>query len=124
MHVAALVDGEPGEWLVEQQHLRFLRQRHGDFDAAALAIGSLRQRPMRNMAETDALQRRLSLFGEAALPSQIDERVPALRRQAEQSEPHVVDDGVLREQSDDLIGARHAEMGALAARRARDVDCR
>ena len=57
LHVAALVDRKPGERLVEQQHLRILRQRHGDLDAAALAIGGLRQRPLGDVAEADAVER-------------------------------------------------------------------
>jgi hypothetical protein len=55
------------------------------------------------------------LFGEPALPAQIDQRIPARRRKAEQSQTHILDDRVFAEQSDDLIGACHAEMRAVAA---------
>src|SRR5580704_2268855 len=48
-------------------------------------------------------------------------RIPAQRRQAEQRQGGVAQDRVAGEQRDDLIGARHAEMGAFAARRPRDV---
>ena len=57
LHVAPLVDGEAGERLVEQQHLRVLRQRHGNLHAAALAVGGLRQRPLGYMVEADTGQR-------------------------------------------------------------------
>ena len=53
--------------------------------------------------------------------AEIDQRVPAQRRQAEQRQRDVVHDGVAREQGDDLVGARHAEMRAPAARHAGDV---
>ena len=53
--------------------------------------------------------------------SRSHERVPAQRRQAEQRERDVAQDGVAREQRDDLVGARHAEMRAPAAGHARDV---
>ena len=56
-HVAALVDGQAGERLVEQQHARALRQRHGDLDAALFAVGGFGQRPFGHMLETDTRQR-------------------------------------------------------------------
>ena len=68
LHVAPLVDREAGERLVEQQHLRVLRQRHGDLDAAALAIGGLRQRPLGDVAEADARQRRARALDQVLLP--------------------------------------------------------
>ena len=49
LHVAPLGDRSSGKRLVEQQHLRVLRQRHRDLDAAGAAIRGLRQRPLRDM---------------------------------------------------------------------------
>ena len=58
LHVAALVDRETGERLVEQQHLWVLRQRHGDLDARAFAVGGLRQRAVGDVIEADARRAR------------------------------------------------------------------
>ena len=98
-----------------------LRQRHGDLDAPLLAIGRLRQRPVGDVVEADALERGVRLRQQVLLAVERDQRIPAQRRQAEQRQRHVAQDGVAREQRDDLIGARHAEMGALAARPAGNV---
>ena len=49
------------------------------------------------------------------LAVEVDERVPAQRRQAEQRQRDVVQDRVAGEQRDDLIGAGEAEMRAPAA---------
>ncbi len=57
LHVAALVDREAGVRLVEQQHLRVLRQRHGDLDPPPLAVGGLRQRPVGDVPQADPLER-------------------------------------------------------------------
>ena len=57
-HVLPLVDRQAGERLVEQQHFRILRQRHGDLDAPAFAVGGLRQRPVGDVVETDARRAR------------------------------------------------------------------
>src|SRR5664280_1549100 len=56
-----------------------------------------------------------------ALPLHIDDRVPAQRRQPHQRQRHIVHDGVAREEGDDLVGARHAEMRAAPARRLGNV---
>src|SRR6185503_279596 len=45
----ALFAREAGERLVEQQHARLLRERHGDLDPALLAVGQLGYRPLREM---------------------------------------------------------------------------
>ena len=65
LHVTPLVDRQAGERLVEQQHLRVLRQRHGDLDAAALAVGGLRERPSGDMQQPDPRERR---------PARLDQR--------------------------------------------------
>ena len=117
LHVSPLVDRQAGERLVEQQHLRLLRQRHGDLDAAgarhrmsAHSGGSaMWPRPTRSSASW-------ACSTKSALPVEIDQRIPARRRKAEQRQRDVVDDGVARKQRDDLIGARHAEMRAPPAR--------
>jgi hypothetical protein len=83
LNVTALVDRQPSKWFVEQQHFRILRQRHGDLDTAALAIGGLGQRPVRDMCETNPFQGRMRTFDKVTLPLKIDQRVPACRRQAE-----------------------------------------
>src|SRR3569832_2112562 len=121
VHVAALVDRETGEGLVQQQDLRLLRKRHGDLDAPPLAVGGLRQRPTRNPLLADLLQGGPRVLDNVSLPFHVDERIPAQRRQAEQRETHVVQDRVAPEQRDDLVGARHAEMRAAAARHAGDI---
>jgi len=121
MHVAPLVDGKPGERLVEQQQFRILRQCHRDFHAPALAIGGLRQRPVGDMIEADLGQRRARVINEVTLAFQHDQRIPARGGEAEQRERDVVQDGVTRKQRDDLIRPRHAEVCALAARHMRDI---
>src|ERR1051326_1052093 len=49
------------------------------------------------------------------------QRVPAQRREPEQRQRYVAQESIAREQRDDLIGARHAEMRPVAACQARDV---
>ena len=56
-HGLALGLGEPGERLVEQQQLRLLRQRHGELEPAALAVGGLDHDALGAVAEPDALER-------------------------------------------------------------------
>ena len=120
-HVAPLVRRQTGEGLVEEEQLRLLRQRHGDLDAPPLAVGGLGQPALGNIGEADAGERRLGALAQMLLPLQIDERVPAQRRQPEQCEHDVAQERVAREQRDDLIGAGDADMGALPARDPRDV---
>src|SRR6185503_7472221 len=44
---------QPGERLVEEQHLGRLRQRHRDLHAAFVAVGDLRHRPFRQRFQAD-----------------------------------------------------------------------
>jgi hypothetical protein len=60
-------------------------------------------------------------FGDMMLTIEIAEETPAERREAEQGQRDVVQNRLAREQRDDLIGPRHAEMRALAARDLGDV---
>src|SRR6185437_1376618 len=102
--------------LVEQEELRPLRQRHGDFDASALAIGGLGDRPLRQRLEADALQRLAGALLDLALPVEADHRVPAHRGEPEQRQHDVAQERVAGEQRDDLIGARQPQMRAAARR--------
>ena len=77
--VATLLDREPGERLVEQQDPGLLGQRHGDLDPAALAVGGLGERPIGEMAQAHAVERRPRLGDQRLLPAEPDERVPAQR---------------------------------------------
>src|SRR5262245_1032904 len=120
-YIVALVDREARERLVEQQDLGVLRQRHGDLHPPLLAVGGLRQRPIGDVLEADAPTRVTPARDESGLMVEAAERVPAQRRQAEQSERDVPQDGVLWKQRDDLIGARHPEMRPAMARHAGDV---
>ena len=95
-HVAALVDRKPGERLVEQQHLWILRQCHGDLDPALFAVGGFGQRPVGDVIETDALERGARLLDQVLLAMQRRARVPAQRRQPEQRQRRIAQDGVAR----------------------------
>src|SRR4029078_11882581 len=121
MDVSAFVDREPGERLVEQKEFLVLRQRHRNLNAATLAIRRLPQRSIGDISQTDALKCCLRMLDEMSLALEVDQRVPARRRQAQQRLRHVVNDGVAPEQRDDLIGARHSEVGTAAARDTGDV---
>ena len=80
------------------------------------------QRPLGDVNEADASQRRARASTQGArCARQIEQRVPTQWRQAEQRQHDVAQDGIAREQRDDLVGARHAEMRAPAAGAARDV---
>src|SRR5690348_12007083 len=104
VHVAALVDRETGKGFVEQQNFWILRQRHGDFDAATLPVGRLCQWAVGNMSQSDPVKRRLRVLDKMPLALEIYQWVPARWRQAEQSQGHVVNDGVAPEQRKYLIG--------------------
>src|SRR5262245_18573044 len=120
-YVAPLVDGEAGERLVEEEDLRALRQRHGDLHPPPLAVTRLRQRPMCEVVEPDPRER-LARAGDQFVPRvDIDERIPAQPRQAEQRQGDIAQDRILGKQRDDLVGARHAEMSPAMAGHARDV---
>ena len=119
--VEALLRRQAGEGLVEEQHLRVLRQRHGDLDPAPLAVGRLGQRPVLGVVEADPGERRLGPLDEIGAARERRERVPARRRQSEQRQRHVAQDRVHREQGDDLVGPRQPEMGPQPARSPRDV---
>ena len=54
----ALFARQACERLVEQQQLRFLRERHSDLDAPLFAVRDHGERFRREMRETDALQYR------------------------------------------------------------------
>src|SRR5262249_34164762 len=114
LHVAALVDRQAGKWLVEQQDLWILRQRHRDFDAAALTIRCLPQWTVSNMPEPDPFERCLRTLDKVTLTLEIDQRVPPRRLQTKQRERYVVNDGVASEQGNDLVSARHAEVSTPA----------
>ena len=120
-HVAPLVDRQAGERLVEQQHLRVLRQRHGDLDAAALAVGGVRERPIGQMVQPDPRERR---------PAWLDQRRPVGRNGGRDSSAAARGRAATasrcattfrREQRDDLVGAGEAEMRAPAAGDADEV---
>jgi len=55
------------------------------------------------------------------LPFQAHERIPAEPREGEEREGDVAQQGVPREQRDDLVGTADPEMGTAAARHAGDV---
>src|SRR6201987_1778113 len=120
-HVLSLVDGKTGKRLVQQDQFRVLRQRHSNFEASPLPILLLSQRPFGNVLKPDALERIARLNGEMALAAKRRRRVPAQRRQPEQSKRDVVLDGIASEQCNDLIGSRHPKMRAFASRNPRDV---
>ena len=107
LHRRALLARQPGERLVEQQHARLLRQRHGDLHAALLAVGHLGDRPLRQVLQPDALQAPPSPRRRTGSAKRA-ERVPAQRAQAEERQRDVVLERVLREERDDLVGAREA----------------
>src|SRR6185437_5773970 len=117
----ALVDRKTGERLVEQQEARLLRQRHGDLDAPALAIGGFGQWALGDPVKADPLKRRAGLGEQRLLPPEQEDRVPAQRREAQQRQDDVAQQRLAREQGDDLISAREAAMRAAAARQAGDV---
>ena len=121
LHLATLVAGQAGERLVEQQHLRTLRQRHGEFDAAALAVGGLCERPIGHARKTHLGELLPRSIAQLALPVEIEKGVPTQRRQAEQRQGHVAQNRVVREEGDDLLGARHAKVRAPASGQTRDV---
>ena len=116
LHIAPLVDREPGKGLVEQQDSRALRQRHRDLDPAPFAIGGLAERPVGEVAEPDPVERGAGAGGQRLLAVEPDERVPAQWRPAEERERDIAQQRLAREQRDDLVGAREAEMGAPPAR--------
>src|SRR5450756_821264 len=115
LYIAPLIDGQAGERLIEQQHFGVLRERHGDLDAAAFAVGGLRERTSGDMVEADTDERRVRVLDEIVLLVEIDQRVPSQGRQAEQRERDVAQDRIERKQRDDLVGARHAEVRAAPA---------
>src|SRR5262245_61554153 len=119
--VAALGDGQAGEGLVEQQEPRSLGERHRDLDAPALAVGGLGEGPIGEMTEADRGERLAPAGDQRVLAPELDERIPAEPRQTEEGQGDVPEERLVREQRDDLVRARHAEVRAPAARHARDV---
>src|SRR6185503_20341635 len=107
LHRAALFARQAGERLVEEQHARLLRERHGDLEAALLAVRHFRHRPLREMLEADKGQHASRFLVESRFRRK---NLPALLRQAEERERDVVLESVLREERDDLVGAREAEV--------------
>src|SRR6516164_1122294 len=120
-HVLSLVDRKADEGFVQQNKLRILCERHCDFDAAPLSIGGLRQRPFCDIFEADALERGARLCGQMTLPMKRDQRIPAQRRQTEQRKSDIMLDRIVREQCNDLVGPRHSQMRAFAARQLRNI---
>ena len=108
----ALGLGQSGERLVEQQHFRLLRQRHGEFEPSPLAIGGLDHDPLGTVAEPDALQRLARVLVEITVGGQDRPRVPAPPVEPEQRQHHVVNEPLARKQRENLIGAREAEVHA------------
>src|SRR5271169_977649 len=82
-HVLPFVNGKPGKRLIEQQDFRILRQRHGDLDAAPFTVGGLRQRPVRDVIESDTRKCLASRGHQVLLPVERQPWIPAQRRQAE-----------------------------------------
>src|SRR5512144_511182 len=120
-HVAPLLDGEPREGLVQQQDLGVLGQGHGDLHASPLPVGGLGEGALREMLEPDAGQRLARPADQRRLSIEPSDRVPASPRTAEQREHHVAQQGLAREQGDDLVGAGDPQMGAPPARSPGDI---
>src|SRR5215475_5749334 len=121
LHVASLIDRQTGKWLIEQQHLRILCQRHRYFDSTPFAVGRLGQRAVRDVGEADLFQRGPRTFDKVALAFEVDQRIPSRRRKTQQRERHIVNNCIAGEQSNDLIGARHAKVGPPPARYVRNI---
>src|SRR2546425_10216838 len=119
--VAPFLDREPGEGLVEPQDPGILGERHGDLDAAALAVRGLRDGAIGEMVEPDAREHLAGPGDQRRPPLEPDERIPAQRRQAEQGQRDVSQQRLAREERDDLVGAADAEVRAPATRDPRDV---
>src|SRR5258708_16023894 len=119
LHLRALLARQAGERLVEQQHARLLRERHGDLDAALFTVCHLRYGPPRYAFQPDAgqhLARFLVKMGRKAA-----EGVPPCARKPEKRKRDVVLERVLREERDDLVGAREAAVHAVVGREPADL---
>src|SRR5215469_11615655 len=73
------------------------------------------------MIEADTRECGFRLLHKGGLALEIGDWTPAPRRQREQRQRDVVQNGVAMEQRDDLISPRHAPPGAVAARIARYI---
>src|SRR5260221_9747916 len=119
LHLRALLARQAGERLVEQQHARLLRERHGDLDAALFTVCHLRYGPPRYAFQPDAgqhLARFLVKMGRKAA-----EGVPLWSRKPQKRQRDVVLERVLREERDDLVGAREAAVHAVVGREPADL---
>ena len=81
LHLRALLARQARERLIQQQYPRLLRQRHGDLDAALLAVRDFGYGPLCYRFQTDARQHGVRLAVEAF--GQTPESVPASARKPE-----------------------------------------
>src|SRR5258708_4096183 len=119
LHLRALLARQAGERLVEQQHARLLRERHGDLDAALFSVRYFRYGPPRYALQPDAgqhLARFLVKMGRKAA-----EGVPPCARKPEKRKRDVVLERVVGEERDDLVGAREAAVHAVVGREPADL---
>ena len=118
--VRALLAREAGERLVEQQHARLLRERHRDLDAPLLAVGHLGDRPLRRCARGRRAARTRARLVVELLRAARRTRSSARCDSPSSDERDVVLERVLREERDDLVGAREAAMRAPVRRQPAD----
>jgi hypothetical protein len=83
-HVAALLERQAGEGLVEQQDAWVLGEGHGDLRAAALAVRRLGKGALGEVAEPDPREHLAGTGHQCRLPVESHERVPAERSEPEQ----------------------------------------
>jgi hypothetical protein len=104
-----LLDREPLRRLVEQQHARLLRHRHGDFEQALVAVREQSGRPVGDAGQAELLERRigvrLGLLEDPGSP----ERLPAPWVAGLGSQPGILARRHLGKKRGDLEGARDAE---------------
>ena len=112
---------EAGERLVQQQQARRLRERQRDLEAAPVAVRDFRHAAPRLALEPHPREDAARRVEERRLARERPERVPAGARKAQQREHHVVLERVVREERDDLVGAREPAARALVRLHARDL---
>jgi len=107
--------------LVEQQQARLLRERHGDLEAALLAVGDLAHDAVGQRREADPRECGARLVVELAHSGERREHPPARTRHPQEAQHDVVGERVARKEREDLVGARHAAPRALVGAKARDL---
>jgi hypothetical protein len=105
--------GQPGERLVDEQHVGVGRQRAAEFEAEQPRVGEFVGRAVELVAEADTVTERRRL--RARLPAQ-----PGRREQlvGDQHRPDVRQDGPVVERAELLEGARQAAVDHLVSGRA------